>query len=167
VFLGAVRRDADRSPLRNDVTAAARLRTDPLRIACFRAFGCVGTLLEMGRSVPEHDDQPTKEDDMTFRRLAQSLAAACLGLALAAAPTIAVAAPATPPAAAAPAPRATHEASAARGASDASDEAADRYAAREAAAPQAAGFKGQGAGIYIGGSTLAVVLVIVLVVVLL
>jgi hypothetical protein len=41
------------------------------------------------------------------------------------------------------------------------------YAQRESATPRAAGFKGSGVGIYIGGSTLAVVLVIVLIVVLL
>ena len=41
------------------------------------------------------------------------------------------------------------------------------YARREATTPQAAEFKGKGAGIYIGGSTAAVVLVIVLVVILL
>ena len=41
------------------------------------------------------------------------------------------------------------------------------YAQREAANPRAAEFKGNGAGIYIGGSTLAVVLIIVLIVVLL
>ena len=42
-----------------------------------------------------------------------------------------------------------------------------RYAEREAASPGAKEFKGNGVGIYVGGSTLAVVLVIVLVVVLL
>jgi hypothetical protein len=42
-----------------------------------------------------------------------------------------------------------------------------RYARREAATPQAASFKGQGSAIYIGGSTLAIVLIIVLIVVLL
>ena len=41
------------------------------------------------------------------------------------------------------------------------------YAQREAATPRAGDFKGNGAGIYIGGSTLAVALVVVLVVVLL
>jgi hypothetical protein len=41
------------------------------------------------------------------------------------------------------------------------------YAEREAASPRTAEFKGNGAGIYIGGSTLAVVLIIVLIVVLL
>jgi hypothetical protein len=41
------------------------------------------------------------------------------------------------------------------------------YAQREAANPRTAEFKGNGAGIYIGGSTLAVVLIVVLIVVLL
>ncbi|HVZ73160.1 MAG TPA: hypothetical protein VHJ20_12355 [Polyangia bacterium] len=41
------------------------------------------------------------------------------------------------------------------------------YAAREAASPQTADFQGNGAGIYIGGSTLAVVLLIVLIILLL
>ena len=41
------------------------------------------------------------------------------------------------------------------------------YAEREAANPRAAEFKGNGAGVYIGGSTLAVVLIVVLIVVLL
>jgi hypothetical protein len=41
------------------------------------------------------------------------------------------------------------------------------YAQREAATPRNADFKGNGVGIYIGGSTLAVVLVVVLIVVLL
>jgi hypothetical protein len=42
-----------------------------------------------------------------------------------------------------------------------------RYAEREAATPQAAEFKGQGSAIYIGGSTLAIILIVVLIVVLL
>ncbi len=42
-----------------------------------------------------------------------------------------------------------------------------RYARREATTPQAAAFKGQGRAIYIGGSTLAIVLIVVLIVVLL
>jgi len=41
------------------------------------------------------------------------------------------------------------------------------YAQREAAHPEAAAFSGDGSAIYIGGSTLAVVLIVVLVVVLL
>ena len=41
------------------------------------------------------------------------------------------------------------------------------YARREAAAPVAAEFRGKGAGVYIGGSTVAVVLVVVLIVLLL
>ena len=44
---------------------------------------------------------------------------------------------------------------------------AERYAQREAAHPEAATFNGDGSAVYIGGSTLAVVLIIVLVVVLL
>jgi hypothetical protein len=42
-----------------------------------------------------------------------------------------------------------------------------RYAAREAETPQLATFEGGSAGVYIGGSTVAVVLIIVLLVVLL
>ena len=41
------------------------------------------------------------------------------------------------------------------------------YARRESAAKNLEGFKGGGAGIYIGGSTLAVVLIIVLIIVIL
>lgn len=100
---------------------------------------------------------------MTPRHLARFLTTTCLGLALLAAPTIASAAP-VPPAAAAVAP-ATQPAKAAT--TGDVDDAAQRYAARESSAPQTAAFKGQGAGIYIGGSTAAVVLLIVLVVVLL
>lgn len=98
---------------------------------------------------------------MTKHTLSRSLAAACLGLALTAAPVIA--APVPPPAASAPAPQSSK--AAAPGADV--DQTAQRYAAREAAAPQTADFKGQGAGIYIGGSTVAVVLLIVLIVILL
>jgi hypothetical protein len=97
---------------------------------------------------------------MTIPNLSRHLAAACFGLALAGAPVIAHAAPVAAPAAAtAPATTTPTHGDAARASHD--------YAAREAAAPQTADFKGQGAGIYIGGSTLAVVLVVVLVVILL
>jgi hypothetical protein len=44
---------------------------------------------------------------------------------------------------------------------------AGRYAQREAAHPEAAAFNGDGSAVYIGGSTLAVVLIVVLLVVLL
>jgi hypothetical protein len=44
---------------------------------------------------------------------------------------------------------------------------ASHYAAREAAAPALGKFKGGGAGIYIGGSALTVILVVVLIVILL
>jgi hypothetical protein len=95
---------------------------------------------------------------MTKERLVRAIAALGLGLVLVGAPTIANATPA--PAATLTAPKA-HEAAPREQPRSAS------YAAREAAAPHAADFKGNGAGIYIGGSTLAVVLVIVLVLVLL
>jgi len=97
---------------------------------------------------------------MTKQRLLRAIAALGLGLVLVGAPTIANAtpAPSSAPALSTPepsnAPTDTHT----RHAS---------YATREAAAPHAADFKGNGAGIYIGGSTLAVVLVVVLIVVLL
>jgi hypothetical protein len=92
---------------------------------------------------------------MTIPNLSRHLAAACFGLALAGAPVIAHAAPVAAPAAAtAPATTTPTHGDAAR-------------ASHDYAAPQTADFKGQGAGIYIGGSTLAVVLVVVLVVILL
>ena len=98
---------------------------------------------------------------MMNQRLSRAIAALGLGLALFGAPAIAAAAP-RPATTASPA------------ASDATvgdvkpgDARERRYAAREAASPRAADFKGDGAGIYIGGSTLAVVLVVVLVLVLL
>lgn len=100
---------------------------------------------------------------MTKSNLSRSLAAACLGLALTAAPVIAHAAPVPPPAAATPA---TDTTKATPKGTDV-DQTEQRYAAREASAPQTAEFKGQGAGLYIGGSTAAVVLLIVLVVILL
>ncbi|MEP6652535.1 MAG: hypothetical protein ABJA82_04200 [Myxococcales bacterium] len=57
--------------------------------------------------------------------------------------------------------------STAAGTDRAADTTATSYAAREKAAPQLANFKGgDSAGIYIGGSTLAVVLLIVLLIVL-
>jgi hypothetical protein len=48
-----------------------------------------------------------------------------------------------------------------------SGDAEHRYAQREAEHPDAAAFNGDGTAVYIGGSTLAVVLIVVLVVVLL
>jgi hypothetical protein len=97
---------------------------------------------------------------MTKQRLLRAIAALGLGLVLVGAPTIANATPdpSSTPALTAPKPGAAPADARARHAN---------YATREAAAPRAADFKGNGAGIYIGGSTLAVVLVIVLVLVLL
>jgi hypothetical protein len=97
---------------------------------------------------------------MTKQRLLRAIAALGLGLVLVGAPTIANAtpAPSSAPALSTPKPSNAPTDTRTRHAS---------YAAREAAAPRAADFKGNGAGIYIGGSTLAVVLVIVLVLVLL
>jgi hypothetical protein len=96
---------------------------------------------------------------MSTSGIARSIAAACLGLALCGAPTLAHAATA-----------AAHTAVAAESAAPTSPEARERtkhYAERQAANPQASEFQGKGVGVYIGGSTLAVVLVIVLIVVLL
>jgi hypothetical protein len=97
---------------------------------------------------------------MTKQRLLRAIAALGLGLVLVGAPTIANAtpAPSSAPALTAPKPGDAPTDAHARRAS---------YGAREAAAPRAADFKGNGAGIYIGGSTLAVVLVVVLILVLL
>jgi hypothetical protein len=95
---------------------------------------------------------------MTKQRLLRAIAALGLGLVLVGAPTIANATPAPTPTLAAPKARDATTRDQPRSAS---------YAAREAVAPRAADFKGNGAGIYIGGSTLAVVLVVVLVLVLL
>jgi hypothetical protein len=95
---------------------------------------------------------------MTKQRLLRAVAALGLGLVLVGAPTIANAMPASPPALTTPKPSNAPTGEHPRAAS---------YAAREAAAPHAADFKGKGAGIYIGGSTVAVVLVIVLILVLL
>jgi hypothetical protein len=92
------------------------------------------------------------------------LAATCLGLALLGAPALATAAPVPPAAAAAPAAPATTPA---LPLPQDVQERQRRYAQREAQNPAAADFEGNGVGLYIGGSTLAVVLVIVLVVVLL
>jgi hypothetical protein len=83
------------------------------------------------------------------KSLSRGFIAACFGLALAVSPMVAHAAPVAPTATVEPSP------------------STRSYAEREAAAPQTAAFKGQGAGIYIGGSTAAVVLLIVLVVILL
>ena len=98
---------------------------------------------------------------MTKQRLLRAVAALGLGLVLVGAPTMANATPDDAPTAAAlSAPKPSHAPTDAR-ARRAS------YATREAAAPRAADFKGNGAAIYIGGSTLAVVLVVVLILVLL
>jgi hypothetical protein len=102
---------------------------------------------------------------MTKQRLLRAIAALGLGLVLVGAPTIANAAPVTPSAPALTTPTTTPTTK-----DSAPNDGQTRhasYAAREAAAPRAADFKGNGAGIYIGGSTLAVVLVIVLILVLL
>lgn len=98
---------------------------------------------------------------MTKQTLARWLAALGLGLALVGAPTLAKGAPALMPSPTAPA------ASPAARASGDAHERQLHYCQREAASPRAADFKGNGVGVYIGGSTLAVVLVIVLIVVLL
>ena len=98
---------------------------------------------------------------MTKEPLARWLAALALGLALIGAPALAHGAPASTPVLSA---GATTPAEAAP--SDGHRRQL-RYAEREAASPRAADFKGSGAGIYIGGSTLAVVLIVVLIVVLL
>jgi hypothetical protein len=98
---------------------------------------------------------------MTKQRLLRAIAALGLGLVLVGAPTIANAAPVTPSAPALTTPTTKNNAP-----NDAQPHRAS-YAAREAAAPHAADFKGNGAGIYIGGSTVAVVLVVVLILVLL
>jgi hypothetical protein len=98
---------------------------------------------------------------MRTPRLARCIAVACLGLALLAAPSLATAAPVPPTAPTAPAEKK---------APPSSRELPERqrhYAERQAASPQAAEFEGNGVGVYIGGSTLAVVLLIVLIVVLL
>jgi hypothetical protein len=97
------------------------------------------------------------------KSLSRGLLAACFGLALAVSPVVAHAAPVAPsvPSVGAPSTETTATAEGHTAPSTRS------YAEREAAAPQTADFKGQGAGIYIGGSTAAVVLLIVLVVVLL
>ncbi|HEV3031201.1 MAG TPA: hypothetical protein VG319_06135 [Polyangia bacterium] len=99
---------------------------------------------------------------MTKQTLARWLAALGLGLALVGAPTLAKGAPASTTSPTAPAA----EGPAARASGDDHDRQL-HYAQREAASPRAADFKGNGVGVYIGGSTLAVVLVIVLIVVLL
>ena len=100
---------------------------------------------------------------MKITRLGLWAACLALGLTLLGAPAFA-ASPAAPDSAAslgAPAtkdsPRPAHEIASRQ----------TGYAQREAANPRAAEFKGNGAGIYIGGSTLAVVLIVVLIVVLL
>jgi hypothetical protein len=98
-------------------------------------------------------------------RLGQWIAAMSLGMFLALAPQMARA----EANALAPTAAATDVTTPAPGA-DSPETASQRqlrYARREAATPQAAAFKGQGSAIYIGGSTLAVVLIIVLIVVLL
>jgi hypothetical protein len=96
------------------------------------------------------------------RRLILWITALVLGVALVGTPALA-ASPRTGSAAAAPAPAVESEGAPRPRA----DTRQARYAARETAAPRAADFKGNGVGIYIGGSTLAVVLVVVLILVLL
>lgn len=95
------------------------------------------------------------------KSLSRGLFTACFGLALAVSPVVAHAAPAAPSVHSDETPSTRTTATVEHSPSTRS------YAEREAAAPQTAAFKGQGAGIYIGGSTAAVVLLIVLVVVLL
>jgi hypothetical protein len=95
----------------------------------------------------------------------RALAGAALGIALSGAPAFAAGAPATQPAVVAPAePR---QSPLPKDQDGALEQRQRHYAQREAAAPQTSAFKGNGVGVYIGGSTLAVVLVVVLVVVLL
>ena len=98
---------------------------------------------------------------MKKHRLGLWLTALALGLTLFGTPAFAAPAASPPSTQSAPAasPTETDGASKAPG-------RASRYAQREAATPRAADFKGNGAGIYIGGSTLAVVLLVVLIVVL-
>ncbi|SRR5258708_39740885 len=98
---------------------------------------------------------------MTKQTLARWLAALGLGLALVGAPALAKGAPASTTF-----PTASVASPAARASGDVHQRQL-HYAQREAANPRPADFKGNGAGIYIGGSTLAVVLVVVLIVVLL
>jgi hypothetical protein len=93
------------------------------------------------------------------KSLSRGFIAACFGLALAVSPVVAHAAPVAPSVHASEQTRTT--------ATVETSPSTRSYAEREAAAPQTAAFKGQGAGIYIGGSTAAVVLLIVLVVILL
>jgi hypothetical protein len=102
---------------------------------------------------------------MMNQRLSRTLAALGLGLALVGAPAAAAAKPLAGTTSSSVSTPAAPEA--ARGDVKLGDAQEHRYAAREAASPRAADFKGGGAGIYIGGSTLAVVLVVVLVLVLL
>lgn len=95
------------------------------------------------------------------KSLSRGLVAACFGLALAVSPVVVHAAPV------APSVQGDGTSSQHATAPVESPPSTRSYAEREAAAPQTANFKGQGAGIYIGGSTAAVVLLIVLVVILL
>jgi hypothetical protein len=101
---------------------------------------------------------------MTKHRLARGFATLGLGLSLAAAPAVAGAAPTKDVAAQTEAP--AKKANVISTTSGARSREAS-YAERQEQNPRTAAFKGNGAGIYIGGSTLAVVLVVVLVVVLL
>ena len=97
---------------------------------------------------------------MSTPRITRSIAAACLGLALCGAPALAHAA----------SPTTAADTAAAKETPPLSRDAPEhqrKYAERQAANPQASEFQGKGVGVYIGGSTLAVVLIIVLVVVLL
>jgi hypothetical protein len=102
---------------------------------------------------------------MNLLRFARALAAASLGLVLSGAPALAATpSPAQPPVVA---PAEAHRSPLPRDQDNAVEQRQRHYAEREAAAPHAADFKGNGVGVYIGGSTLAVVLIVVLVVVLL
>jgi hypothetical protein len=96
---------------------------------------------------------------MRKHHIAHLLTAISLGIALVGSPALASAAsPTSAPAAEATSPVTPRRHEQARPAT---------YAQREAASPRTGDFKGNGVGIYIGGSTLAVVLVVILVVVLL
>lgn len=100
---------------------------------------------------------------MTKHHFMRGFATLCLGVALAAAPAMVSAAPVAPAAAD------TADTAAKKNAVPTDDphHRNQSYAERQAENPRTAAFKGNGVGVYIGGSTLAVVLVVVLVVVLL
>jgi hypothetical protein len=112
-------------------------------------------------------ESPTKENVMTTRDGMRWLGTLTLGMMLGLAP-MATAAQAADNGSAA----ARHEPREAlpppvTGTPEQANEQTLRYAAREAETPQLATFEGGSAGVYIGGSTLAVVLIVVLIVVLL